>query len=182
MTFSDWIAIAALCVSIIGVPLGAYLSHRSAVRVFRHETIETRVAQLYDVKTRLDHDLTLFGRLVHTFAKDAGLASTTTDGIHFKPMGNISDPEAFFRKIYDTGIHDRIVGDVERLRELGLDRFLKNHDPIIHESFEVFCLKQEDLAPAKRAELIKLLFWDNGVRDKLAMISKEDLRAFIASD
>ena len=99
MTFSDWIAVAALCVAIIGVPLGAYLSHRSAVRVFRHETIEARVAQLYDAKTRLDHDLTLFGRLVHTFAKDAGLASTTTDGIHFKLTGEIADPETFFAKI-----------------------------------------------------------------------------------
>ncbi len=184
MTSSDKIALGALiisAISLLGVPLSAYLSYRYGVRLFRHETEETRITQLYEAKARLDHDLALYGALVHTFAKELGMASTTTDGKHFAVTAKIADPETFFTRVFNTGIHDQIVRDVERLRELGMDVFLAHHDPLVHESLAVFSLEQKDLTPPKKAESIGRLFLENGVQGRLAAISRNDLRSFSAS-
>ena len=173
MTISDILALCALVVSILMVPVAAWFSHRSAVKVFKLQEVETRTAQLFDAKCRLDHDLALYGRLVRTIGeRDLGV------GFNARPL---PDPDGFFAKIFDTGIHDLILSDANRLRELGFDVFLETHDSSINEALVMFFLKQNNLTSAKKAELIGRCFLENGVHAKLASISREDIRSFLRS-
>ena len=176
MTTSDRLSLCALAISILSilmVPVAAWLSHRSAVTVFRLEQEESKVDQLYQAKCRLDHDLTLYGRLVRTIGE-------TDLGADFNTHP-IPDPDAFFEKVFDTGIYDLVLSDVSRLQELGFDLFLKIHDSEAHDAFIVFCLSQKETESAKKAELIGRCFLEKGVQDRLGAITRGDIRKFLSS-
>jgi hypothetical protein len=159
--------------ALLGVPLSAWLSYHYAVKVFRLQEIETKAAQWYDAKVRLDHDLTLYGRVVRTIGE-------TELGVGFNTRP-IPEPDRFFMKVFDTGIHDLILSDVTRLRDLGFDVFLEAQDSTVNEALLMFILKQDQLTSAKRAELIGRCFLENGVQARLSTISREDIWAFLRS-
>jgi len=173
MSISDYLALAALLISIIAVPGAAWLSHVSAVRVFRYQNIETKSAQLFEAKKRFDQDLILYGQLVQTI----GVSHLGAD-FNKKPL---PDPEAFFTTIFQTGIHGLIITDVMRLRDLGFDILLETRDPSIQEALKLFLLNQQTLSEAKRAELVGRYFLENGVQARLAAISYEDIRSFVTA-
>ena len=108
MTCSDKISIVALGVSLLLTPLAAWLSHFFAVRQFKAEQVETKVDLICDRQRQLDHDLNFYCRLLKTFGGDDVVAGLT----QAKPL---SDPEGLFDKIFQTGIHDDIVKDVDQL-------------------------------------------------------------------
>jgi hypothetical protein len=93
----------------------------------------------------------------------------------------LSDPEGLFAKIYQTGIHDDIVNDVARLKELGFYILLEKRDPTAHDALLNFRLNQEALTPAEKGQLIGTCFLKNDVKTKLASISRDDIRSFVES-
>ncbi len=173
MSNSEKLAWAQFGLSLIMIFVAACLSHYSAVRVFRQQNIETKTMQLLDAKKRFDQDLTFYGQLVRTIGeRDLGMDFNTRI---------IPNPDAFFLKVFETGIHDLIVTDVMRLRELGFDIFLESYDPSAQKAFKMFFLKQQNLSDAKKAELVGRFFLENGFQAKLAAISYNDIHSFILS-
>ena len=175
MNCADKISLLALAVNLfILTPFAVWLSYSFAVRQFKTEQIETKVDLFCESQRQLDHDLTFYCRLLKTFGGSEFLAGLTAA----EPL---SDPEDLFDKIYQTGIHDDIVKDVTRLRELGFYILLENRDPIAHDALLNFRLNQETLTSAEKGQLIGTCFLKNDVKTRLASISRDEIRSFVKS-
>jgi hypothetical protein len=174
MTYSDELALVALLVSLLGIPVAAWLSHVFAVREFRSERVETKVDLLCQARRQLDHDLGTYQRLMMTFG-----GTELAPALAGKKL--LSDPECLFGKIYDVGIYDDIVSDVARLRELGFDILLEKCCPTAHDALVNFRRKQETLTPAEKGQFIGTCFLKNDIKTKLASISRDEMRSFVES-
>jgi hypothetical protein len=58
MTCSNIITLGASVVSVLMIPVAAWVSHVFAVREFRAQQVEAKVDRLCEGQRQLDHDLT----------------------------------------------------------------------------------------------------------------------------
>ena len=184
MDTSDKLAIAAISVSVVLLPLGSWLSYLYACRGFTKQIIESKTVEMHEAKNRLVSDLTTYGIIVRDLGQKAGMKFSKTNGSGLTTTDVIPDPEALFSSIYEqTQIHEWIVNDTIRLRELGFDMFLEKHDPNVYEALVQFCLfKSAKLDKAQNAKLIGEQFLRSGKINSLASITKEQIREFVTSN
>ena len=175
------ISIISITVTLIGVPLAAWLSYVYACLGFKEQAIESKTVEMFEAKNRLISDLTTYGIIVRDLGQKAGMKFNKTDGGDLTTTDAIPNPEAFFTSIYEqTQIHEWIVNDTIRLRELGFDILLEKHDPKAYQALVQFCLfKSTYLDKAQKAELIGKQLLHTDTIKSITSITKDEIRAFV---
>ena len=80
MDISDKLAIIAITVSVVILPLGSWLSYLYACRGFKTQIIESKTVQMYEAKNRLVSDLNTYGIIVRDLGQKAGMTFFKTNG------------------------------------------------------------------------------------------------------
>ena len=118
MNTSDKIAILALLVSVIGIPVSAVLSYQSAIRATAHQANEARNKDIFEAKNRLETGISMFSRIFVTEARDLGFDVTSDDG--YKKLTEAqSELSKLFQRISDLGIVERLHSIMDSLRSMG---------------------------------------------------------------
>jgi len=174
MKTSDWFALSALVISIVAVPLSAYLSFLYAKKSFKYEMKEQKILEMINAKERFIIDIDLFGKTAKSIAE-------YEFGTNFSEKSYVEDYEVFYNKLYKMGLVQILYNDIETLNSKNFDLFLSIYDQILYDGYKSFELSRNntDITDTKRAHLVYQVFFENKLKERLIKILDKDIRNFL---
>lgn len=175
LSSSDYIAICALIVSVVGIPLSSWLSYQSANKAFLFQECERQVAATIIAQEDLKEVVTLFGRLIKTVAENKF-------GIDFSKQDAINKFNAkrhqIYKEVYSYGIVNEIKTAMKTVNATKLVDSLKQTNQDAYESYTTLSLHLNniELSNSDKIYSIYRTFYEHHVLDSLAKLDKEVIR------